>query len=249
MKRVALLICLSPLAFAQTQVPNVFEDGKPAKAAEVNANFDALETAIDNIGELTQGPQGPAGPQGPQGPPGSNASISGVAAGGDLSGSYPNPEIASGVVGPAEFGSIPAANVFLDGPTAVPDGDRTDVPLREAASLSEFDTADMVDGTNDRIVVPIDGIYRIEARMQWQGTAAPGRRQIIVTDQLGSGAGATDISTIDGGEAAEPTQVGSFYLRLREGTRLSVDVVQDTGSTQNLKTTSTFSVVWVGPRE
>ena len=47
MKRVVLLLCLAPFAFAQIQVPNVFEDGQPAKAAEVNANFDALEAAID----------------------------------------------------------------------------------------------------------------------------------------------------------------------------------------------------------
>ena len=49
MKRVALLLCLSPFAFAQTQLPNVFEDGQPAKAAEVNANFDALEAAFDTF--------------------------------------------------------------------------------------------------------------------------------------------------------------------------------------------------------
>lgn len=48
MKRVALLLCLSPFAFAQTQVPNIFEDGQLAKAAEVNENFDALESAIDS---------------------------------------------------------------------------------------------------------------------------------------------------------------------------------------------------------
>jgi hypothetical protein len=51
------------------------------------------------------GPQGPAGPQGPQGergpegPPGPAGSILGAPAGGDLAGSYPNPEIAPGAVG------------------------------------------------------------------------------------------------------------------------------------------------------
>ena len=54
----AVFLFASFHAVAQTQVPNVFEDGTPAKAAEVNANFDALETAIDAI------PEGPAGPQG-----------------------------------------------------------------------------------------------------------------------------------------------------------------------------------------
>ena len=67
----AILLLLPLSVLAQTQVPNVFEDGTPAKAAEVNANFDALETAIDAI------PEGPAGPQGEQGPAGAD----GVAAG------------------------------------------------------------------------------------------------------------------------------------------------------------------------
>jgi hypothetical protein len=44
------------------------------------------------------GPQGPQGIQGPQGLAGSNASINGVAAGGDLSGTFPAPAIANGTV-------------------------------------------------------------------------------------------------------------------------------------------------------
>jgi hypothetical protein len=72
------LVCLvAGSAFAQTQVPNDFEAGQPASAAEVNANFDALEAAIDqnavaiqNIPAGSQGPQGPQGDPGPQGPQG-----------------------------------------------------------------------------------------------------------------------------------------------------------------------------------
>jgi hypothetical protein len=59
---------------AQTQVPNTFQSGQPARADEVNANFDALETAIDQnttaISQIPAGPEGPEGPQGPMGPPG-----------------------------------------------------------------------------------------------------------------------------------------------------------------------------------
>jgi hypothetical protein len=72
-----LLFLFAGSALAQTQVPNTFEAGQPARADEVNANFDALESAIDqNAADIQsipagpEGPQGPAGPQGPMGPPG-----------------------------------------------------------------------------------------------------------------------------------------------------------------------------------
>ena len=65
------LLALSDGALAQTTVPNTFAAGTPAKAAAVNANFQALATAIDKVASsVTPGPAGPAGPQGPAGPAG-----------------------------------------------------------------------------------------------------------------------------------------------------------------------------------
>ena len=45
----AALLFASSNTVAQTEVPNVFVDGTAASAAEVNENFDALETAIDDV--------------------------------------------------------------------------------------------------------------------------------------------------------------------------------------------------------
>ena len=53
-------------ADTQNLVPYVFSPGTKAKADEVNANFNALADAINNI-QLIPGPQGAQGPQGPQG--------------------------------------------------------------------------------------------------------------------------------------------------------------------------------------
>ena len=56
------VLVASVSAIAQTQVPNVFEDGTPASAAEVNENFQyVLENAsgrcsveqVDNTAEIT----------------------------------------------------------------------------------------------------------------------------------------------------------------------------------------------------
>ena len=74
----ATLLVASFSVVADTKVPNTFTDGTPAKASEVNANFDALEAAIDAIPEGPAGATGPAGADGedgatgPAGPTGAN---------------------------------------------------------------------------------------------------------------------------------------------------------------------------------
>ncbi len=54
---IATAFIVSPIALAQTQVPNEFQSGTPARATEVNANFDALESAIDQNASVLQGEQ------------------------------------------------------------------------------------------------------------------------------------------------------------------------------------------------
>ena len=71
---IALIVSTS--LFAQTQVPNEFQSGQPARAAEVNENFSTLESAIDqNAATIQQIPAGPQGDVGPQGPPGAQGIV------------------------------------------------------------------------------------------------------------------------------------------------------------------------------
>ena len=66
----------SGVVFGQTTVPNDFTAGQPARAAEVNENFDTLETAIDqNASDIQAIPAGPQGDVGPTGPPGSQGDV------------------------------------------------------------------------------------------------------------------------------------------------------------------------------
>ena len=67
MAAAAIMMAWSWSVAAQTGVPNVFQNGTPANADQVNQNFSALAEAIDNI---PAGPEGPAGPMGPPGPRG-----------------------------------------------------------------------------------------------------------------------------------------------------------------------------------
>ena len=45
---------MAGIAFGQTQVPNTFQSGQPARAAEVNDNFATVETAVnDNASDIS----------------------------------------------------------------------------------------------------------------------------------------------------------------------------------------------------
>lgn len=66
----AVLLVLSPVAASAVTIPFIFTNGTVADADQVNANFAALATAIDNIPAGPPGPAGPAGRVGPAGPAG-----------------------------------------------------------------------------------------------------------------------------------------------------------------------------------
>lgn len=150
----ALVACLLVhTAFAQTQVPNNFAAGQPARASEVNENFDVLEAAIDQnataIQSIPAGPEGPQGPQGVQGPQGPQGIM--------------GPPGAEGTQGPVG----PTGPQGLEGPPGADLSNEVSVLQGEQAvqndrldSLSASNEA-MLDGLRYRIVKLSEAVYSI----------------------------------------------------------------------------------------
>lgn len=91
---VTLAMMVPATSFAQTAVPNTFQSGSPALAAEVNENFTVLEQAVQVLEAIGPVP-GPQGPEGPQGPAGATGPIG-----------LPGPQGIEGPQGPAGVDAV-----------------------------------------------------------------------------------------------------------------------------------------------
>lgn len=95
-------------------------------------------------------------------------------AGGDLSGSYPDPDIASGAVGTAQIGALPAARILNPAPACVNQSIPGDGTLTVLGFIAEeFDTAGLhatgCSGNPGRLVAPVAGLYEVSAALVWNG--------------------------------------------------------------------------------
>ena len=183
--------------------------------------------------------RGPPGPQGPAGPAGTNASLNGVAAGGDLTGSsFPNLVLAPGAVTPGKIGTIPAVNAFQATPVNFPTGN----PSTVAGLNSErIDTANMHSSTS-RLTAPISGIYQVSGHVNWAANNVGER----IVDLYKGGSQVYSMTADDNNENLVMVQPFAGLIRLNAGEYVEFFLFQDSGGNLMARADE-FSMHWVGP--